>query len=139
MREREVTRTLAEQLRAEGLLNLQVRYRNERGPDIEGTLPRSGRILYVEAKGERTNVSERVIMGEALLQILSHYDRDVVCALAVPYTSGFESVLRNILPGLRRLGLHVLLVSEGEVWYLGPQAAGFFPERPARLVEVLDR
>jgi hypothetical protein len=139
MRERKVTKTIADRLSAEGLLNPQARYRNEPGPDIEGTLPRSGRTLYIEAKGERRNVRERVALGEALLQILRYYDWDVVCALAVPYTDGFVRVLRDILPGLRRLGLHLLLVREGEVWYLGPQANGFFPERPARLIEVLDR
>ncbi len=139
MRERDVTRTIAERLHTEGLVSLRVRYGNERGPDIEGTLPRSGRTLYVEAKGERKNVSERVAIGEALLQILTHYDRDVVCALAFPYTEGFENVLRNILPGLRRLGVHVLLVRNGEVWYLDPQSAGFFPEKKQQLTKELDR
>lgn len=139
MREREVIQAVAERLRQDGLLNLTVRYRGEPGPDIEGLLPRSRRRLFVEAKGERARPGERVALGEALLQILSRYDADVVCALALPFTERFEHLVRGILPGLRHLGLHLLLVRQGQVWHLGPQAAGFFPERPNSLLEALDR
>ncbi len=135
MRERDVTQTIADRLYAEGLSSLCVRHKGP-GPDIEGKLP-SGRTLYIEAKGERAHVSERVSVGEALLQILSRYDRDVVCALAVPYTECFEHVLRSILPGLRSLRLHLLLVRNGEVWYLRHCTIGFFPEKCERLIEVL--
>ncbi len=139
MQERDVTRTLAERLRREGLLNLTVRYGSEPGPDIEGWLPRSRRRLFVEAKGERPSGNERAAVGEALLQILSRYDADVVCALALPYTDRFEDLVRSILPGLRQLGLHILLVRRAQIWHLGPQAAGFFPARPDSLLEALDR
>ncbi len=139
MREREVIRTVAERLRAEGLMDLKVRYGSEPGPDIEGTLPRSRRHLFVEAKGERARTSPRITVGEALLQILSRWDSDVVCALAVPYNKEFEEVLRTILPGLRCLELHVLLAKDGEVWYLSPNKAGFLVEKPLSIIEVLER
>lgn len=139
MRERDVTKTVAERLHAEGLVGLKVRYRNERGPDIEGTLPLSRRRVFIEAKGERPSGNERIAVGEALLQILSQYDADVVCAIALPFAEKFQQLIQNILPGLKRLGLHVLLVQDGEVWHLGPQATGFFPEKPDSLIEVLEQ
>ncbi len=139
MREREVTRTVAERLWQDGLLNLTVRYQSEPGPDIEGILPGSRRRLFIEAKGERSRGNERHAVGEALLQTLSYYDADVVCALALPFSERFEHLVRSILPGLKWLRLHVLLVREGQVWHLGPQAAGFFPEKPDSLLEVLER
>jgi len=138
MREPEVVRLVAEALKAGGLLGLTVRYRGP-GPDIEGDLPRSGRHLFVEAKGVRARTSPRVAVGEALLQVLSRWDTDVVCAVAVPYTQEFENVLRDILPGIRRLGLHLLLARPQGIWHLHPEARGFLPERAASLVEALDR
>ncbi len=144
MREREVTKTVAERLSAEGLLNMQVRYGNQRGPDIEGVLPRSGRRLFVEAKGERGNLpgnrslDARIAVGEALVQILSLWDRDVVCGIALPFTREFENTVRNIQAGIRELGLHLLLVRDGSIWYLGPKAQGFFPERRETLMEALE-
>ncbi len=79
-------------------------------------------------------------VGEALFQVLSRYGPStVVQALAFPYHEGYESLLRRILPALRCLGIHLLLVSENrDVWHLGPQAPGFFPEKPSSLLEVLD-
>jgi hypothetical protein len=53
MREREVKQRLAEQLRKEGFMNLNVRYGQEHGIDIEAQFPRSRRWLYIEVKGER--------------------------------------------------------------------------------------
>lgn len=139
MREREIVKTVAEQLRAEGLMDLKVRYKNERGPDIEGYLPRSRRRVFIEAKGERPSGNERAAVGEALLQILSQYDTDVVCAIALPFVARFQHLVRSTLPGLKRLGLHVLLVRDGEVWHLGPRAAGFFPSKPESLIEMLEQ
>lgn len=138
MREREVIRLVAERLRSEGLSDLQVRYGAQRGADIEGRLPRSRRRLFVEAKGVRSKSSVRQPMGEALLQILGHYDEDVVCAIAVPFTTEYEELLRFILPGIRKLGLHLLLVRRDEIWYNGPQTDGFFPEKVESLVGRLD-
>ena len=103
MREREVTRTVPQRLRAEGLVGLKLRYKNDRGPDIEGDLPRSRRKLFIEAKGERAGADPwgegancRMAMGEALLQVLSVYDQDVVCGIAVPYTKEFQKVLQHL-------------------------------------------
>lgn len=138
MREREVIRIVAERLRSDGLAGMSVRYQGP-GPDIEGVLPRSGRRLFVEAKGIRRNQSPRVALGEALLQILSRWDRDVVCALALPYTEEFVKILRTILPGVRRLGLYVILVrDERNIRLLSPQSVGFFPVTPLSLTEVMD-
>jgi len=146
MQEREVTRTVPQRLRAEGLVGLKACCKNERGPDIEGYLPRSRRKLFIEAKGERAGADRWgegancwMAMGEALLQVLSVYDQDVVCGIAVPYTKEFQKVLQNILPGFQKLGLHVLLVREGEVWHLGPHATGFFPEKSESLIEILEQ
>jgi len=143
MREREVTKVVAARLREEGALNLKVRYGSEGGPDIECDLPGSGRRLYVEAKGFRAGgkVSQncRTTVGEALLQIFSIYDRDVLCAMALPYSDGYTTVVRNIMPGLRVLGVHVLLVRGTEVWHLRPDSAGFFPSVPESIVEELDK
>jgi len=142
MREREVTRKVAERLKSDGILNLTVRYGSEPGPDIEGELPKTGRHLFVEAKGERPGGSEgakrRVALGEALFQIFCSYDEEVVCAIALPRTEGYEDLLRRMLPALRRLGLHVLLVKDAEIWHLAPNAAGLFPTIPKSITEVLD-
>lgn len=139
MRERDLLKTLAERLRQEGLGNLQVRPGNQRGADLEGILPRSHRRLFIEAKGVRAGGNEQAAMGEALLQILRHYDYDVVCAIAVPYTPTFEVLLRSIMPGLHALGIHALMVRlPNEVWYIPPQRE-FSPEKPTSLLERLDR
>jgi len=142
MREREVVKRIAERLRIEGLMNLQVRYGQEQGLDIEGVLPSSRRRLYIEAKGDRPGGQEaakrRVALGEALYQILAVYDADVVCAIALPSNQGFQRLLRNILPGLHRLGLHVLLVGDTDIWHLAPSAQGFFPSKPQSLIEALE-
>lgn len=139
MKERELIKILAERLQSEGLNDLHVRPGNQRGADLEGVLPRSRRRLFIEAKGVRASGNERAAMGEALLQILRHYDYDVVCAIAVPYTSTFEDLLRSIMPGLNALRIHGLMVSSTEeVWYIPPQR-DFSPEKPASLLERLDR
>lgn len=142
MREREVVRRLAERLQAEGVLNLKVRYGQEHGPDIEAELPTSHRRLFIEAKGERPGGQEgakrRVALGEALFQILSVYDTDVVCALGLPFTKGYQTLVRNVLPGLRKLGVHVLWVRDDEIWHLSPVAQGFFPTKPESIVKVLE-
>lgn len=120
-----------------------VRYKYERGPDIEGQLPGSLKRFFIEAKGERpgkhATAKRRVAMGEVLLQILSRYDEDVACAIALPYNRGFQNLVRSIIPGLRKLGLHVLFVKNGDVWHLDPNAGGFFPSKPESIVEVLDK
>lgn len=142
MHEREVTKAVAVRLREDGAMNLKVRYGSKPGPDIECELPGSRRRLYVEAKGARAGSESqtcREAVAEALLQTLSIYDRDVVCAIALPYVDGFAKVVRNIMPGLRVLGVHVLLVRGTEVWHLGPDSAGFFPSVPKSIVEVLDK
>lgn len=142
MRERQVTQTIAERLKAESVLNLTVRYRNERGPDIEGRLPASRRWLYVEAKGEPGSkdkaLDRHMYLGTALLQILSVYDHDVVCAIALPYNEGYEALVRKILAGIGRLGVHILLVRGEDVWHLAPDAKGFFPTKAESLIAVLD-
>lgn len=139
MRERDLLQALAARLRQEGLRDLQVRPGSQRGADLEGILTRSRRRLFIEAKGVRSGRSERATMGEALLQILRHYDYDVVCAIAVPYTSTFKELLRSILPGLSALGIHGLMVrSAEEVWYVPPQR-DFSPEKLVSLLERLDR
>lgn len=139
MREPKLLQVLAERLRQEGLNDLHVRPGNERGADIEGILPRTRKRLFIEAKGERASRNERIAMGEALLQILCHYDYDVVCAIAVPYKRAFEKLLRSIMPGLGVLDIHTLMVRPpDEVWYIPPQRE-FSPERPTSLLERLDR
>lgn len=139
MRERDLVKILAERLRQEGLVDLKMRAGHQRGSDIEGKLPESGRRLFIEAKGERSYPDARAAMGEAILQILHHYDYDVICALAVPYTRAFEKLLRSIMPGLARLGIHGLLVrAPDEVWYVSP-TRDFSPERPESLVKRLDQ
>ncbi|MDZ7268319.1 MAG: hypothetical protein ONB48_11365 [candidate division KSB1 bacterium] len=137
MRERELVQALANRLRQENLREVRVRPGNQRGADIEGILPRSHRRLFIEAKGVRARENERVAVGEALLQILRHYDYDVVCAIAVPYTPAFEKLLRSIMPGLAKLGIHVLLVRPDEIWHVPPMR-GFFPEKHESLLEKLD-
>jgi adenine-specific DNA methylase len=47
--------------------------------------------------------------------------------MALPYSDGYTKVVRNIMPGLRVLGVHVLFVDDTKVWHLGPDSAGFFP------------
>jgi hypothetical protein len=143
MREREVVKRIAERLRVEGVMILQVRYGQEQGPDIEGILPTCQRHLYIEAKGERPGGQEsakrRVALGEALYQTLAVYDADVVCAIALPFNAGYQRLLQKVLPGIRRLGLHVLLVRDDEIWHLAPTAPGFFPTKPTSLIEALEQ
>jgi len=142
MHEREVTKKVAERLRVEGVLDLVVQFRNEKGPDIKAGLPGSRRWLYVEAKGERKDIVQnqtcRSALGEALVQVLSVYDKDVVCAIAVPYSEDYSAVVRTIMPGLRRLGLHVLLVKDEETWQLAADGPGFLPSISESVVGVLD-
>ncbi len=139
MRERDLLQALAIRLRREGLSDLQVRPGNQRGADLEGRLPHSRRRLFIEAKGVRARGNEQAAMGEALLQILRHYDYDVVCAIAIPHTPTFEGLLRSIMPGLAALGIHGLMVRPpDEVWYIPPQR-DFAPEKPTSLLERLDR
>ncbi len=135
-------RAVAERLRSEGLYPRQVRLSRETGPDIEARLP-TGRRLLLEAKGDRGGgraQRQRAAVGEALLQVLSAFGTpEAVHALAFPYNDGYERLMRRIFPGLRRLGIHILLVDEnGAVWHVGPDALGFFPEKPKSLVETLD-
>ena len=143
MREREVKQQLAEQLRKEGFMNLKVRYGQEHGIDIEAQFPKSRRWLYIEAKGERPGGQEaakrRVALGEALLQILSVYDGLAVCAIALPFTHGYQNLVRQILVPLQRLELHMIFVREDEVWHLAPGSKGFLPQKVASLREVLER
>lgn len=137
MKESDLVQILATRLRREELINLHVRPGNQRGADIEGILPHSRKRLFIEAKGIRSRGNERSAMGEALLQILRHYDYDVVCAIAVPHTQTFEELLRSIMPGLCALGIHVLLVRHAEVWYV-PPSRNFSPEKAESLIERLD-
>jgi hypothetical protein len=143
MRERQVTETIAEKLKSEGLLNLRFRIGNEHGPDIEGRLPQSRRWLFIEAKGEpgskEKSIDRRMRLGEALLQVLTVYDHDVVCAIALPYNEGYETLVRKILAGIGRLGVHILLVRGEDVWHLAPDAKGFFPTKVKSLLAELDK
>lgn len=124
-------------MKAEGVLNLKVRYGQERGPDIEAQLPDSYRLLFIEAKGE--TAAPDVDLGTALHQILTRYDGQAVCGIALPFTERYKKLVRNILPGIQRLGLHILFVRDAEVWHLSPNAAGFFPTKPVSLVEALKK
>lgn len=137
MREREVIRRVAERLKSEGVLNLEVRYGQQRDPDIEARLPYTHRLLFVEAKGE-TKTPEATL-GMALYQILTRYDGQAVCGIALPFTERYQNLVRNILSGICRLGLHVIFVGNAELWHLEPNAAGFFPTKPTSLVEVLEK
>jgi hypothetical protein len=143
MREREVKQRLAEQLRKEGFMNLNVRYGQEHRIDIEAQFPRSRRWLYIEVKGERPGGQEaakrRAALGEALLQILSVYDGSAVCAIALPFTRGYQNLVRQILVPLQRLELHMIFVREGEIWHLAPGSQGFLPQKVAALMEALER
>lgn len=111
--------------------------------DIEAQLPDSRRRLFIEAKGDRPGGREaakrRVALGEALLQILTAYDGQAVCGTALPFSEGYVNLVRNIFPGIQRLGLHVVFVRDAEVWHLSPKAKGFFPTRPESLVGVLEK
>lgn len=143
VRERELKERLAERLRSEGFMNLRVRYGREHGIDIEAQFPATQRWLYIEVKGERpggqATATRRATMGEALLQILSVYDGSAVCAIALPFTRGYQNLVRQLLVPLQRLGLHMIFVREGEIWHLAPGSPGFFPQKVASLMEVLER
>lgn len=140
MREDEVKRRLAEQLRAEGFMNLKVRYGQERGIDIEAQFPDFRRWLYIEVKGDRPGGQEaatrRAALGEALLQILEVYDGSAACAIAVPDSRGFRGLAQRLLLPLQKLGLHVIFVGEEGLWHLGPRS-GPLPQRISSLKEVL--
>ncbi len=139
MRERELLRIVAERLKAEGLADMQVRYSGP-GVDLQGTLPRSRRTLYLEAKGVRKNQYPRVAIGEALLQILSRWDPHVACALALPYTEEFVRTIREILPGLKQLKIYAFFVREDKsISYLEPDTALLTPTEHKTLIEVLNR
>ena len=142
VREREVKRLLAQRLQEEGFMNLKVRYGPERGIDIEAQFPDSRRHLYIEVKGERpggqATATRRAALGEALLQILSVYDGSAVCAIALPFTRGYQNLVRRILVPLRRLGLHMIFVRGDEIWHLAPGSPGFLPRKAASLREVLE-
>ncbi|MCS7137241.1 MAG: hypothetical protein NZ941_02600, partial [Candidatus Caldarchaeum sp.] len=141
MREAEVKRRLAEQLRAEGFLNLRVRYGQEPGIDIEAQFPDSRRWLYIEVKGTRPGghetASRRAALGEALWQIFSVYDGMAVCAIALPDTRGFRKLVQQILTPLSQLCLHILYVGEDEMWHQAPNE--LLPRRIASLKEALSR
>ncbi len=141
MREREIVQILAKRLAEEGV-SMTVRYGPVRGPDIEGQLPRSRRRFFIEAKGERPGGAEtakrRVAMGEVLLQILPVYDRDVVCAIALPNHPGYRRLVRRILPGLLRLDMHVFFVDNEGIRHLSPNASGFLPRKVHSVSEALE-
>ena len=137
MREREVVRIIAERLKRDGVLNLHVRYDREHGADIEAELPTSRRSLFIEAKGDVKAPDSAI--GVALYQILARYDGQAVCGIALPFSRRYQNLVRNILPGIQRLGLHVIFVRDAEVWHLSPNAGGFLPSKPASLVEALER
>lgn len=136
MREREVIRKVVERLKCEGILSLQVRYGREHGPDIEARLPNSRRLLFIEAKGDVKAPDSAI--GVALYQILTRYDGQAVCGIALPLTESYKKLARKILPAIQRLGLHLIFVKEDEIWHLSPNASGFFPSKPESLVEVLE-
>jgi len=137
MRECEVVTKVVERLKCEGVPNPQVRYGREHGPDIEAQLPSSRRLLFIEAKGDVK--APDLAIGVALYQILARYDGQAVCGIALPYSRRYQNLVRNILPGIQRLGLHVIFVRDAEVWHLSPNAGGFLPSKPVSLVEALER
>jgi len=139
VREAEVKRRLAEQLQAEGFMNLRVRYGQEPGIDIEAQFPDSHRWLYIEVKGTRlgghATSARRAALGEALWQIFSVYDGSAVCAIALPHTRGFRQLVDRILTPLSRLCLHILYVGENELWHQAPHEP--LPRRINSLKEAL--
>jgi hypothetical protein len=137
MQERLVTEAIAKRLKCEGILSLQVRCGREQGPDIEAQLHSSRRRLFIEAKGDAKAPDSAI--GVALYQILARYDGQAVCGFALPFSRKYKKLVRNILPGIQRLGLHVIFVRDAEVWHLSPNAGGFLPSKPASLVEALER
>ena len=136
MREREVTRVIAGRLHEEGVFNLQVRYGQERGPDIEAELPSSHRSLFIEVKGSSRN--PEVDLGTALYQVLTRRDGRAVCGITLSWAGRYETLVRRVLSGIQRLGLHVLLVRNRDVWRLSPGARGFFPSKADSLTDALE-
>lgn len=121
-------------------MNLQVRYGQEPGIDIEAQFPNSRRWLYIEVKGTRPGAHEaasrRAALGEALWQIFSVYDGSAVCAIALPNTRGFRQLVRRILTPLGILRLHILYVGERELWHQAPDEP--MPQPIAGLRETLE-
>jgi hypothetical protein len=136
VRECDVTKRVAERLKREGILSLHMRPGHEHGPDIEAQLPASRRLLFIEAKGNLK--APDAAIGVALYQILTRYDGEAACAIALPYTKKYEQLARNMLTGIQRLGVHLILVKEDDIWHLSPHAGGFFPSKPESLMEALD-
>ncbi|HDI11152.1 MAG TPA: hypothetical protein ENF77_02370 [Candidatus Acetothermia bacterium] len=141
MREREVKKTLSEHLRADGFKLLDVRYRSRRGIDIEALCPEAGPKVYIEVKGERSGpnpqAKRRAALGEALLQVLEVYDGFSVCAIALPDTRGFRSLVARVHPPLKALGIHVVFVDEKGFSHLGPDSPTPLPQPISSLRHVL--
>jgi hypothetical protein len=137
MQERLVTEAIAKRLKCEGVLSLQVRCGREHGPDREAQLHSSRRQLFIEANGDVKAPDSAI--GVALYQILARYDGQAVCDIALPFSRKYQNLVRNILPGIQRMGLHVIFVKDAEEWHLSPNAGRFLPSKPASLVEALER
>jgi len=136
MSEREVIRIVDEDLRAERVLNPKVHYGQEHGPDIEGHLPNSRRLLFIEAKDDVEAPDSAI--GAALYQILTRYEGQAICRIALPFTERYEKFIRNVFSGIRRPRLDLFFVKERELWHLLPNADGFFISKPESLVEALE-
>ena len=136
MGERVVIRIVAEHLRAKRGLNLKVHYGQEHGPDMETHLPNSRLLLFIEAK-DGVKVPDSAI-GAALYQILTRYEGEAICRIALPFTERYEKFIRNVLSGIRRPRLDLFFVKEPELWHLLPNAGGFFISKPGSLVEALE-
>ena len=61
------------------------------------------------------SLPEKYGRGIRLYQVLSRYDGQAVCAIALPFTERYTKPVRNILLGIQWLGLHMLFLSEGEM------------------------
>jgi len=65
-------------------------------------------------------------IGLVLYQIRTRYDGQAVCGIALPFSRRYQNLVRNILPGTQRLGLHVIFVRDAEVWHLSPERRRVF-------------
>jgi len=136
MGERVVIRIVDEHLRAKQVVNLKVHYGQEHGPDMETQLLNSRLLLFIEAKGNVKAPDSAI--GAALYQILTRYEGQAICRIALLFTERYEKLTRNILPGIRRPRLDLFSVKEPELWHLLPNAGGFFISKPGSLVEALE-
>jgi hypothetical protein len=130
MDENEVIEAVCRHLQQNGFVVKQRRHTTEHGVDIIAVDPRSGRTIYIEAKGgtssrdgsarfgkpyTQTQVYDRVSKGVfTALQLRAQYsDRDAAQVfLAVPDSKWFRRYLDSIGSELSAVGLAVLFVDD---------------------------